>query len=203
MANFVPVAGDWIRQRITADPSFTQRLDLVSLLQYDRSLQAHLLSFLDTTSIRALSLTTRTLLYLSHVPPLVHVLTRYTPVQSSLLACLDINDIINLSNTTLRLRPLLEMHLRVQGNINAALENSFDPPVDSRNVQARTNTLIAYEFTYAFMARQLKEATEMDLSLIVGQGEAALELLAYLTREGYAVTETEETERVRELLSHL
>jgi hypothetical protein len=117
--------------------------------------------------------------------PLIHVLTRYTPVQSALLSCLDIKDIINLRKTNGRIRPLFDAHIRMQGNIKAALRNYFDSPVEFRNVQARTDTLIGADFAYSFMARILPANDSSGLALFVGQGEAQKELTNYLLKDGW------------------
>ena len=139
--------------------------NFAALLRQNRKIQDQLLSHLDDASIMALGHTTRRLLCLSHTSPLVHLLTRYIPVQSAILACLNIKDIINLSNTTRRFRPFFDAHIRVQGNINTALETYFGSPAEFRNVQARTDTIIGGDFVFDFMARHLHAE---DIPSLVG-----------------------------------
>lgn len=122
---------------------------------------------------------------LSRQSQLVDVLTRILPVQTTLLSLLDIKDIINVSKTTRGLAHLRETHVRVQGNINRVLENYFTSPVDFRNVQARTDALIAYDFAYDLFARTHPVHHETAFSILVEKGTSTRAMIECVQRDGW------------------
>lgn len=172
--------------------------DLVSVLRWHRHIQERVLSLLDKASVTALSRTTRKLLCLAHTSPLVHVLTRYAPVQSSLLAHLDVKDIIHLSKTTTKLTSLYNTIVRAQANINRSLGNYFNSPLAFRNLQARTDTLIAFDFAYDFFAHTHVVHDDRPLSLLVEDGKSATDLIKCVLNDGWS-RETEPKDLFRDL----
>jgi hypothetical protein len=103
---------------------------------------------------------------------LIHVLSRYVPVQSSLLAHLDIRDIISLSQTTKRLSGLYDTTIQSRGNINRALEHYFSSPKEFRNLQARTDALLAWDFAYNFFARRSPSHLTAEFDIFVEMGKS-------------------------------
>lgn len=112
------------------------------------------------------------------------MLSRYIPVQSSLLAHLDIKDIISLSQTTKRLSGLYDTTIRAQGNINRALEHYFTSPIEFRNLQARTDALVACDFAYSFFAWRNLVHAGAEFSIFVENGTSADEVTKYVLRDG-------------------
>jgi hypothetical protein len=103
---------------------------LESLLRHE-SIREAILAYLSNADRTSLRVCASNLNFISLVFPLVDLMTRYVPVQNSLLANLDIIDIIALSRTTKAFAKLYQSSLKMQFNINATSNNSLRRPKPS------------------------------------------------------------------------
>jgi hypothetical protein len=116
---------------------------------------------------------------------LADLMTRYIPVQNSLLANLDIIDIIALSRTTKAFAKLYQSSLKMQFNIKRNLESYFTSPKAFRNVQAKCDAIIASTFAEDFFTRTNPMHDEGDIQIIVEQGHSTTDMLSYLLDDGW------------------
>jgi hypothetical protein len=118
--------------------------------------------------------------------PLVHLLTRYTPIQHAVLVHLDNRDVLALSKTTRAFRNFFKLVERTQYNINDFLR-PFLSPQAFRSIQAQHNVLIAGSAAWCFMARkplsELPSHHDYFNYLVVEKGPHAIALFHYLNSE--------------------
>jgi hypothetical protein len=82
--------------------------------------------------------------------PFVDLVSRYIPVQNSLLANLDIIDIIALSRTTKAFSKLYQASVKMQFNIDRNLEPYFTSRKTFRNMQAKCDAIVIETFAEDF-----------------------------------------------------
>jgi hypothetical protein len=122
------------------------------------------------------------------LPPLVRLLTQYTPIQDAVLIHLDNRDVLALSKTTRAFRDFFRLVERTQYNINDFLRH-FVSPQAFRSMQAQHNVLIAGSAAWVFMAR--KSFSEVPCnqdylnSMVVEKGVHGVALFRFLDLEGY------------------
>jgi len=138
---------------------------------------------------------------------LADLLTRFTPVQDSVVRHLDIGDIIALSRTAKAFSDYVHLVERTQFNINEKLKVFVKSPKGFRSLQAKHNILISGSFAFSFMLRRpltfslYDMPTRMLHRLLVERGPHAEALRLFLENEGYRVKESS-IPNVGALLSH-
>lgn len=119
-------------------------------------------------------------------PSFVDVFNKITPVQDSLLAHLDIEDILTLRRVTKRLEDPFKIVEATQFNINSRLKFYFDDPIAFRNQQAKSGAFITGCFVddlFMRTKRNMKESkTILDLAI---QQSSATQMIKYLKSVGY------------------
>jgi hypothetical protein len=127
---------------------------------------------------------------------LVDLLTRYAPVQDTVLRHLSIGDIVALSRTAKQLSGCVGLVERTQFDINKRLERFFNNPKAFHTLQAQHNIVITGSFVLGFMlrkwlSRELEEGEVCALeSLLVQKGSDAVALRSFLVSEGYQLSNT-------------
>jgi hypothetical protein len=159
-------------------------ITLESVLRHESVREAILahLSNADRTSIRACA---SNLKFIGLVSPLVDLITRYIPVQNSLLANLDIIDIIALSRTTKAFAKLYQSSLKMQFNINRNLEQYFTSPKAFRNMQAKCDASVAWTFVEDFFTRTNPVHDEGHMEIMVERGLPTTDMLSFLLADGW------------------
>ena len=131
-----------------------------------------------------------------HCTGLADLLTRFTPVQDSVLCYLNIRDILAISRTTKALSGFVGIVERTQFDVTKRLERFFKHPKAFRSLQAKHNIVIGGTFALGFMSRNhlntsLQEVDACSLNeLLVQQGAHAQALQSFLVSEGYNLTGT-------------
>jgi hypothetical protein len=133
----------------------------------------------------------------SHIEPrtLVQVFTRYTPVQDTVLANLEIRDVLSLSQVAKAFRDCYHIVKRTQFNIDEQLARFFTWPLKFRSLQAEHNIIISGDFAFDFMARRMLGRDlafrESNLNtVVVERGQHATALSELLSHEGYRLMST-------------
>ncbi|KAI4617095.1 uncharacterized protein J4E87_008609 [Alternaria ethzedia] len=127
---------------------------------------------------------------------LADLLTRFTPVQDSVLRHLDIGDIIALSRAAKAFSDYVRLVERTQFNINEKLKVFVTSPNAFRSLQAKHNILISGSFAFGFMLRiplnfhLFDIPTTMLDRLLVEKGPHAEALRSFLENEGYRVKDS-------------
>jgi hypothetical protein len=140
---------------------------------------------------------------------LVDLLTRYAPVQDTVLRHLSIGDIVALSRTAKELSGCVGLVERTQFDINKRLERFFKNPKAFRTLQAQHNIVITGCFVLGFMLRKwlspkLEEGDVCALeSLLVQKGPDAVALRSFLVSEGYQLSSTNSFPNVSPSISFL
>jgi hypothetical protein len=107
---------------------------------------------------------------------------RYAPVQTALMAHLDIIDIIMLKKTNKALYTDISHYLKNNDyNINQKLKPFFQDPVTFRSVQARCDALLWGLFARDFMSRR----TGGSSSLLINVNDNLPLMCSYLESSGY------------------
>jgi len=124
------------------------------------------------------------------------LLTRFTPVQDSVLRHLDIGDIIALSRAAKAFSDYVRLVERTQFNINEKLKVFVKSPKAFRSLQAKHNILISGSFAFSFMLRIPLNFRLFDIPttmldrLLVERGPHAEALRSFLENEGYRVKDS-------------
>jgi hypothetical protein len=123
---------------------------------------------------------------------LIDVLTKYTPVQDSILRHLLIKDVISLTLVAKALSNMYKTVFQAQMNINHRLKKYFDDPIAFRNLQASYNIIVGGVFVLDYLSRgEIREmqsqdvAKECDFVLYVKQGRDFDSLFVFLDEHGY------------------
>lgn len=148
-------------------------------------MQECLLLHLDDNSLSILRKTARIFKYFGRVPPLVNMVYRYVPIQSALLANMDIVDIIALSRTTKAFADLYQAVVRTQYNVDRDLAPFFSVPREFRNVQVKTDAIISGHFAIDFFDRRNPVRDEAVLQIQVEKGTWLDIMLTYLRNDGW------------------
>jgi hypothetical protein len=116
---------------------------------------------------------------------LVSLLTpRYAPIQSCILSCLDIGDIVALSRTCRALTNTYPTFKTLNFNINEHLKLWFNDPCAFRSVQGQCNALITDSLATEFFMRKRKAHRRTRLSIYVSENHVT-PLHEYLELESY------------------
>jgi hypothetical protein len=132
-----------------------------------------------------------------HTEPrtLVQVFTQYTPVQDTVLANLEIRDVLSLSQAAKAFRDCYHIVKRTQFNIDEQLGRFFTWPLKFRSLQAEHNIIISGAFAFEFMARTMPgrnvtfEKSRLN-AVVVEKGQHATALSELLSHEGYRLMST-------------
>jgi hypothetical protein len=120
----------------------------------------------------------------------IGLITLYTPVQETLLAHLDISDIISLSRSSKAFQDFVQLAERTRFNFNKRLKPFITSPKVFRSLQARQNIIICGTFAYESMARlplgNLGYRHQLEC-ILVEKGDHVAALIAFLEQDGYTV----------------
>jgi hypothetical protein len=119
----------------------------------------------------------------STVGSLVDLLTcRYAPVQTVLIALLDVTDVIALKKTNKALYvEMADYQKNIDYNINQKLRSFFQDPKAFRSVQARCDALLWGSLGKNFLSRRRRSETRIAITL----NEDLPLMCTYLKSDGY------------------
>jgi hypothetical protein len=109
--------------------------------------------------------------------------TQYAPVQSAMLAHLDVGEIVALSRTCKAIAPIWKTFIATSFDINRLLGEYFRDPKAFRSLQANHGVLIVEDVVRQFFARRTEGVHR--LRLLVNEKEYP-GLHTYLESEGYS-----------------
>jgi hypothetical protein len=116
---------------------------------------------------------------------LIDLLTlRFAPMQSYILSCLDIGDIIALSRTCRARTDTSSTFKTLNFNVNEHLKIWFNDPCAFRSVQGQCNALITDSLATEFFMRKSKAHRRTRLSIYVSENHVT-PLHEYLELESY------------------